>query len=273
MQLSILDPLARAKREAGDGWIAPAKIAAIAKEVSRQCDALDGIEDGLVSNYVACNRKFDAALTPNPLAAIRCAGGADTGDTCLSDAQLKTVNGLHGSTTLPLALAKGWTTFSGWGTGSESAMNWKSFPAKPTAASANAGMRAHPHREERRNVLEANLANYAKDLQQLSALLDASDPDLSAFGSGGKLIMKVNTTGPRQPRWVADYYDKVVQTMSPVRSASLCGSSPSAVSQRNIGRNRSRTPRCRCAVHRDARRLGGAGPGSGRYPGLDRHEQ
>jgi feruloyl esterase len=45
------------------------------------------------------------------------------------------------------------------------------------------------------NVIETDLGKYAKAMQQLSALLDAADPDLSAFRRrGGKLIMKVNTT-------------------------------------------------------------------------------
>ena len=59
VHLSIGEPLARAKSQAGDGWIPPAKVAVIGKEVLRQCDALDGIADGLVSNYMACNRRFD----------------------------------------------------------------------------------------------------------------------------------------------------------------------------------------------------------------------
>ena len=35
----------------------------IGKEVLRQCDALDGIADGLVSNYMACDRRFDQVST------------------------------------------------------------------------------------------------------------------------------------------------------------------------------------------------------------------
>ena len=88
VHLSIGEPLARAKAQAGDGWIPPAKVAVIGKEVLRQCDALDGIADGLVSNYMACDRRFDPAANANPLAAVRCEGGADTGESCLSDAQI-----------------------------------------------------------------------------------------------------------------------------------------------------------------------------------------
>ena len=242
VQLAVGDPLARAKMQAGDGWIPPAKVAVVAQEVRRQCDALDGIEDGLVSNYVACNRRFDPGVTPNPLAAVRCAGGADTGETCLSDAQIKAADALHAATAYPFALDKGWTTFAGWGTGSESATNWKTFPAKPTPASANSGLlRSRIVRDANVNVLEADLAKYAKEIQQLSALLDAADPDLSAFRRrGGKLIMKVNTTDYTvNPRWVMQYYDKVVEKMGagPVDEFLRFYVAVGLFHNRNIGRN------------------------------------
>ena len=102
VHLSIGDPLARAKSQAGDGWIPPAKVAIVGKEVLRQCDALDGIEDGLVSNYLACNRKFDPAVTPNPLSAVRCPDGTDTGTTCLSDPQILAANAVHASVSYPI---------------------------------------------------------------------------------------------------------------------------------------------------------------------------
>jgi feruloyl esterase len=216
VHLSIGDALKRAQSQAGDGWIPPAKVPVIAREVLRQCDALDGIEDGLVSNYIACNRRFDPAVAPAALAAVRCAGGADTGDTCLSDAQITAANAVHGAVTYAFPLANGWTTFAGWGTGSESAANWKTLPARPTAASATFGMlRSRIVRDPAANLLEVDLASHAKAIQELSATLDATNPDLSAFKRrGGKLIMKVNTTDYTvNPRWVMDYYDKVASTM------------------------------------------------------------
>jgi feruloyl esterase len=67
-----------------------AKLTLLAKHVRDACDRLDGIVDGVVSNPAACT------LSVSNVAALRCAGGADTGDTCLSDAQL--------------AVIKSWTT-------------------------------------------------------------------------------------------------------------------------------------------------------------------
>ena len=61
------------------------KIQLMAKAVRDACDGLDGIVDGVVSNQAACT---PAVFNP---ATLRCAGGADTGNTCLSDAQLAVV--------------------------------------------------------------------------------------------------------------------------------------------------------------------------------------
>ena len=75
-----------ATTQTGAGWIPPAKQAAIGAEVIRQCDSLDGLTDGVINNYLRCNALFDPQKTAAPYAAIRCAGGADTGNTCVSDA-------------------------------------------------------------------------------------------------------------------------------------------------------------------------------------------
>ena len=241
VHLSIGDPLARAKSQAGDGWIPPAKVAIVGKEVLRQCDALDGIEDGLVSNYPACNPKFDPEVTPNPLAAVRCPDGADAGTTCLSDAQILAANAVHASVSYPFPLGKGWTSFAGWPTGSESSTNWKTLQTKPTAATNFGVLRSRIVRDPAANLLDVDLATYAKELQQLSATIDATDPDLSAFKRRrGKLIMKVNTTDYTvNPRWVMDYYDKIEQTMgkSVVNEFLRFYVAVGIFHNRNVGRN------------------------------------
>lgn len=57
----------------------PAKQLVWVNAVVDACDALDGLADRLVSNVAACHFKPET---------VRCPGGADTGDTCLSDAQM-----------------------------------------------------------------------------------------------------------------------------------------------------------------------------------------
>lgn len=82
------------------------------------CDGLDGAMDGLINDPPRCNAIFDpstAVLNGNP---VRCAGGADTGDTCLSDAQITALKTLNTDTRLNFSLAsgeKGYTGANVWG--------------------------------------------------------------------------------------------------------------------------------------------------------------
>jgi Tannase and feruloyl esterase len=83
------------------------------------CDALDGVRDGIIANVRACEASFDATkamLRGNPL---RCAGGADTGSDCLSDAQVAGLLALERPLVLDYRLASGENGYPGftvWGT-------------------------------------------------------------------------------------------------------------------------------------------------------------
>ncbi|MEP6918860.1 MAG: tannase/feruloyl esterase family alpha/beta hydrolase [Acidobacteriota bacterium] len=214
--LTIFDSYSRAVSQAGDAWLPPGKVAVVAKEVRRQCDALDGLADGLVSNYAGCNTRFDPSITPHALDAVRCPGGKDTGETCLSDAQIAAANAVHGPVRFPFPLHNGWTSMPGWPTGSESAANWKTQAARTEPTTLISGNMALLIKDPGASMLSVELAKYQREIQAFSALADASDPDLSAFQRrGGKLVMKVNTTDyTANSRWSFAYYDRVVETMS-----------------------------------------------------------
>ena len=70
--------LAQVQRDGG--WINAAKVRLIHNAVIAACDKLDGLADGVIGAYERCMKVFDVAT-------LRCPGGADTGDTCLSDAR------------------------------------------------------------------------------------------------------------------------------------------------------------------------------------------
>jgi feruloyl esterase len=242
IQVAFYDLLFRAKAQQGEGWIPAAKVVVIGGEVRRQCDALDGLEDGLVSNYPACYKLFDPAITPNPLRAVRCPDGSDSGAECLSDAQIKAAEtSVYGRTRYPFALANGWTSAAGYSVGGETPMNWMAFGSRPSASTNLGGLSNRILSNPGENALNFDLAAHEKDLQMLSALLDATNPDLSKFKArGGKLIMKVNTSDYTvNPRWVMEYYDSVVKKMGQssvdqfVRFYVAVGLSHN----RNVGRN------------------------------------
>ncbi len=76
----------------GASWLSPAEVTAFTRAVYDACDTVDGAADGIIGNAAACRERtaaFKLTSAENP---IRCAGGADTGDTCLSDAQLEALN-------------------------------------------------------------------------------------------------------------------------------------------------------------------------------------
>jgi hypothetical protein len=83
------------------------------------CDALDGVQDGLVSNVSACETRFDPASATRNGARIRCVNGQDTGDTCLSDAQIAAFKVINSPLVLGYTLPSGETGYPGfttWGT-------------------------------------------------------------------------------------------------------------------------------------------------------------
>ena len=53
------------------------------------CDSLDGVADGIISNVAECKKWLHGAPGAAMIAALRCPGGGDTGDSCLSDVQLQ----------------------------------------------------------------------------------------------------------------------------------------------------------------------------------------
>ena len=68
----------------GAAWINPTELKVITDAVYAKCDDLDGAKDGIIGNIKGCNAAFDVK-------SLRCANGSDTGDACLSDAQLAAV--------------------------------------------------------------------------------------------------------------------------------------------------------------------------------------
>jgi feruloyl esterase len=184
------------------------------------CDALDGVADGIVSNQARCNAIFDPMQARVKGKPLRCPGGADTGDTCLSDAQIRLLKTLNdGDTRFSYPLASGLTGYPGyniWGSelgepGNPSpyapVVTFLNFgtvqPRFPMPAGAPYGSRQEDAvvryaitRDPNFNSLEFDPENpgpWAGRVSALSALLDAST-DISRFvARGGKLLLAHGT--------------------------------------------------------------------------------
>jgi hypothetical protein len=177
----------------GVGWLNPNKVALLDKAVLQVCDGLDGLNDGIVGHYLGCATTFDVG-------ALRCSGGADLGDHCLSDAQVAAVRSLHSPLRLDFTLAHGISEYPRWAVGGEGRpYQWERYitgmaPAGPLEArnwlDGSGVVRHFVVRDPAFDPATFRPLLYRARLQRLSSMLDATDPDLSAFHAwGGKLIL------------------------------------------------------------------------------------
>ena len=201
------------------------KIRLLAAHVNQACDALDGIADGVVGNYLACTARVDRR-------ALRCTDGGDSGNACLSDAQLATLDATYGPTVLPFPLANGLTTYPGRLYGGEVQINgegigrWVSngrVPSQPPTPADGIGIiygssyaRYVIARDAAFDVRNFDARRFQARIQEVSALMDSTNPDLSAFlARGGKLIVRENAGDWAQsPLAGIEYHQQVVARMS-----------------------------------------------------------
>jgi feruloyl esterase len=183
------------------GHVSRAKQVLFRETVLAHCDADDGAADRIVANVPACRAKSAAIL-----AALRCAGGADLGERCLSDAQLATVRAVADDLVLPYRLAHGVDRHQGY-----NILQGADF-SSPLGLGSSATLLAPPTFDN--GYLFAQGDGYVKyfvaknaafdtlhvdvnnpgallpRLMELSATVGATNPDLDAFRArGGKLIL------------------------------------------------------------------------------------
>lgn len=98
---------------APDAWLDPAKRALLYQAALAACDGLDGAKDGVISNVQACAAAFHPATAVLNGAPLRCPGGVDAGDTCLSDAQIAALKAVNDPLPFDFRLASGETSYLG----------------------------------------------------------------------------------------------------------------------------------------------------------------
>ncbi|PCJ40143.1 MAG: tannase/feruloyl esterase family alpha/beta hydrolase [SAR86 cluster bacterium] len=185
----------------GNSWLSPAKVTAFTAAVYETCDGLDRAEDGIISNVAACidaTEDFKLNTQQNP---IRCDGGADTSDSCLSDAQIQALNVMDEPYDLGFSVFADdeansifpkWTPFEGstffdggfpnlGGEGPESSL--QSAPGNATPKYAIAQDLSLD------TMNDFDPANYAGRISELVELMSANSINLDRFKEkGGKLI-------------------------------------------------------------------------------------
>jgi feruloyl esterase len=170
--------------------VPPGKLTVLSNAVIAECDAKDGLVDGLVDNPGRC--KFDPAE-------LTCPGGGD-GPDCLTPAQVEAVKKIYGG---PVNSASE-QLHAGFPPGHEDGgtgwQNWISGPssiAGPPVLSApfqftfqDQYLRFFIFSDPAYNSMTFDVDTDPIFLEPTADLLNATDPDLSEFkAAGGKLIM------------------------------------------------------------------------------------
>lgn len=214
----------------GAGWMNVAKTLLVQKAAMQACDKLDGAADSIVSNVESC-RLLNAQI----LASLRCSGGADAGDTCLSDAQIATVRTIESPLDFTAySLANGVKRAGGYnilegalvaGPYTTRDLGTRKVPANP-ATSADANMYVTGDQWVKYFVTRiADFdtltfdplapAGYAARVTEVSNLTDATNPNLAPFfAHGGRLIMLHGLADEViSPNSTIDYYRQLVATV------------------------------------------------------------
>ena len=183
------------------GWLNPAQVQLVHDATLAACDAADGLADRIVSDPAGCLRTFDPAK-------LRCTPG-QAADRCLTDAQIQAVKTLRSPFRFPYPLANGVTEYPGWGIGGEAtpAMGptggWQAWwtgraaptlPPKPENGIAwtygSGALQYFYARDPAMDPRRITPESVAARVREVSALMDATNPDLRAFQQrGGKLIL------------------------------------------------------------------------------------
>ena len=213
-----------------------------------QCDALDGVADGVISHVAACNAQFDPATARWNGRALRCTSGGNEGAHCLSDAMIAALKTYDAPIRFTAPLGSGETQYPGfnvWGSelGESSnsplqptvnllAMN-TTPPASPAPLTApywavfwDQWVRFFVTRDPGFDALSLDPlqpGRWQSRLDALTKLQDINSTDLSAFERrGGKLLMAHGTADVLvSSRATAQYWQRLQTTMGAARVRSF----------------------------------------------------
>jgi len=235
--LMLAPELIRIQEKPMANWVTAAKVNAIRGEFMRQCDGLDGLADGIINNYLACRAIFDVtqgARARRPWAAKRCPDNVDpdpadsSANACLTDGQIATLEFTYSRYAFATPLAHGTSTFGMWVPNTDPSGSGLIANARfrgQEGAAATAPMHSHLGVLGVTGFLMRDLSANPLDYmeggplnrrrEELSRMLDATNPDLSGFATrGGRMIVTIGTNDTlASPGAQLDYYESVLATM------------------------------------------------------------
>jgi feruloyl esterase len=181
-------------------FIPAAKFPAIHNAVLQQCDARDGVKDGVLEDPTKC--KFD-------LKVLACKDG-DTAS-CLTAPQLEAATRLYAG---PKNSKTGQALFPGLQPGSE--LGWNTLAGAQPMSLANELYKYLVFEDANWDYKTINPdTDFARAEKALSKNMDAADPNLKPFvNSGGKLIVYHGWNDPGIPPMnTVEYYKKVTTAL------------------------------------------------------------
>ncbi len=205
----------------GEGWIRPAQVLTVHKAVLATCDAADGLADGIVADPVGCRQRFDVTK-------LLCTGAAS--DHCLTAPQVQAVQTLMAPLQFSFDLANGLRQYPGRGPSGEGLPafgptgGWgawwlgstaPAFPPVPANGIAwfygGGAIQYFYAQNPNADLRSYRPENHLARVQQVSALMDSTNPDLSAFQArGGKLLMLENMADYAQSPYAGIQYHQAV---------------------------------------------------------------
>lgn len=206
----------------------PDKQTLLYNSVINACDGLDGVRDNVVSDPSGCH--FDPHV-------LRCPGGADTGPTCLSDAQIGAVIAMSTPFRWPYRVASGETGYPGFPflSGSDMRTPFLGFgttaPANPMPVTSGYGMQywdqwvkyflTRDPGYDSLTVDPRHPGQWLGRISYLSTIEDRNDADLRPFArAGGKLILMHGAADELvSPLSTSDYYRRVRAVVGPARTS------------------------------------------------------
>ena len=193
--------------------VSPAKMSLVGDTVYARCDAADGLEDGLITDPRACD--FDPAKHL-PV----CAG--PSGETCFTRGEIETLEAIYGG-----PLRNGTPFFPGQPVGAEAGNGWNRWIVSEGGRSLGlifadtffkylAFTPDDPEYDWRTFDFDTD-----PDRVTIREMLDATDPDLSAFhAGGGKMITHFGWADTAlNPMMGVNYYEDVRATMGATTAA------------------------------------------------------